>query len=65
MSEIINIFLIEEFIKNREKLSMPGWKFKQSKLKKFCDKNGRIRNNVVGGKVQVNYSGSDGKIEVL
>lgn len=65
MSEVINIFLIEEFIKNTERLAIPSWKFKQNKLKKFCDKNGRIKNNVVGGKVQLNYSGTDGRIEVL
>lgn len=65
MSEVINIFLIEEFIKNREKLAIPSWKFKHNKLKKFCDNNGRIKNNVIGGKVQLNYSGSDGMIEIL
>lgn len=65
MSEVINIFLIEEFIKNREKLTIPSWKFKQNKLKKFCDKDGRIKNNVIGGKIQLNYSGSDGRVEIL
>lgn len=64
MSEIINIFLIEEFIKRRERIGIPGWKFKQNKLKKYCDRDGKILNNVVGGG-KLNYSGSDGMIEVL
>lgn len=52
MSEITKIFLIQEFIKNKEKISLPGWKFKKSKLEKYCDKSGKLRNHVIGGKTR-------------
>lgn len=67
MSEIRKIYLIQEFIKNRERLTLPGWKYKKSKLDKFCDKDGRLKNNVIGGKIEVHYTGDDPSdvIEVL
>lgn len=67
MSEIRKIYLIQEFIKNKEKINLPSWKFKKAKLKKFCDESGRLKNGVVGGKININYSGSDPSdiIEVL
>lgn len=62
MSEITKIFLIQEFIKRQERSSVVN-----RKNKKIIDKNGRIINNVLGGKPQVNYSGTDSenKINVL
>lgn len=67
MSEIRKIYLIQEFIKNQEKITVPGWKFKKAKLEKYCEKNGRLKNNVVGGKIEMHYTGSDPSdiIEVL
>lgn len=51
MSEIIKIFMIEELIKRREKFTLPGWnKNMPTKVHKFSDQNGFIKNTVIGGK---------------
>lgn len=67
MSQVWGVFLIQEYIKNKEKLTLPGWKYKKAKMGKICDNNGRLKNNVIGGKIEIFYSGDDPSdvIEVL
>ena len=50
MSEIINIYLLEEFIKRKEKITLLGWnKDTPTYLNKFTTSTGTLDNRIIGG----------------
>lgn len=55
MSEIINIFLIEELIKRREQIPLLGYNPNvPTKLNKFVIENGTLKTSIIGGKPKKN-----------
>lgn len=51
MSEIINIYMCEEFIKRREKIPLAGWDQKiPTRLHRFTTEEGTLNVSVLGGK---------------
>lgn len=53
MSEIINIFMCEELVKRREKISIPNWNEAiPTKVNRFTTETGTLNSAIVGGKAK-------------
>jgi hypothetical protein len=53
MSEIINVFMCEEFVKRREKFALPGYMpGVPTRLNRFTTETGTLDSIVLGGKVR-------------
>jgi hypothetical protein len=58
MSEIINLFLYEDLIKRKEKISLLGWnKNVPTQLNKFTTSTGTLDSRVVGGALNRTQNG--------
>jgi ribosomal protein S18 len=64
MSEIINIYLLEDFIKRKQKIHLLGWnKDIPTYLNKFTTSTGTLNSRVVGGESSRTQNGGSQKIK--